>query len=79
MTSKLSGKTNAELVKLAQQIRTLPENQMPIGSFWLYTAKARKMLRQIDWAIFANIKQARLAAGNLVTSGYSGRQTKRKR
>ena len=76
----LTGKTNAELVQLAQQIRELPEYQMPSGSFWLYTEKARKLLRRIDWAIYENLKEARALAGNPIpTSGYSGRQTKRRR
>lgn len=62
-TVKLDGKTNAELVALKDKICADPENQMPAGSFWRFTAKTRKKLAEIDRAITNNLRAARLLVG----------------
>lgn len=61
-------------------IVAVPENKMPPGSsIYLYTAKARKKLDEIDRAITSNLRAARLVAGDTIDdSGYSGRQQKRR-
>lgn len=60
---KYAGKTNVELVALKNDLCSKPENQMPAGSFWRFTAPTRKKLDDIDRAITSNLRAARLLSG----------------
>lgn len=74
----IDNKTNAELLAMRGDIEAKPENQQT-GSIWRFTAKARKKLNAIDWAITRNLRLAKLARGECVNDeGYSGRQTNRR-
>ncbi|MBS1807515.1 MAG: hypothetical protein JST84_04920 [Acidobacteria bacterium] len=64
---------------MRRAIEAHPTNQTPTGSFYRYTAKARRKLVVLDWAITEQQKAKLRVAGKLVTSGYSGRQTKRRK
>lgn len=70
----------AELVAMRRIVESEPSNRMPAGSLYLYTPKARRKLDEIDRAIAEKSAEQRAAAGNPVpASGYSGRQTNRRR
>lgn len=78
----LHGKTTEELLAMIRQIEDDPKNQIPrgSGSIWLYTPKARKRLDQIALALALKTREKRKLAGEYVDeSGYSGRQSKRRR
>ncbi len=51
-----------ELQAMATPIKRIPENQMPKGSLYLYTPKARKKLDDIAWAIQQHIADNRMNA-----------------
>jgi hypothetical protein len=71
--------TTEELIAKAQAIRDDPKNKMPPGSFWLYTAAARKRLDKIAWEITYLLAEKRAANGDPVpTNGYSGRNSNRR-
>jgi hypothetical protein len=48
---KLSAKSFEELNEIRLAIENEPANQMPKGSFYLYTPNARKKLDDIAWAV----------------------------
>ena len=76
----LKGKTNSELIAIREEICSDSSNLNTPGGIFIYTAKARKKLDEIDRAITANIKEARSLSGNpVVECGYSGRQTNKRR
>jgi hypothetical protein len=77
---RLDGKTNEELVAMQSAIESDPRNQMPPGHLFLYTPQARKKLDEIARAITSNLREKRRLAGDPVDdSGYSGRQSNRRR
>lgn len=43
--------TTQELVAKGTEIRAMPENKNPTGSFQRYVPRARRKLEAIDWAI----------------------------
>ena len=77
---KLDGKTNDELVVLQAAIVADPANRNVKGGIYLYTSAARRKLDAITRQITHNLAEARAARGDPVdASGYSGRQSKRRR
>lgn len=77
---KLDNKTTEELLKLREEIESDPANKNTDGGIYLYTVKARKKLDAITEAITENLRQAKVARGELInTAGYSGRQANRRR
>lgn len=80
MKKKLDDHTTEELVAMRRAVEDDPANRNPTESIFIYTPKAMKKLRAIDDAITRKVAERRAAAGNPVpTSGYSGRQTNRRR
>jgi hypothetical protein len=77
---KLEGKTIRELADMVNAIANDPANRMPEGSFYLFTPSARRKMDTLDWRITHLMLEKRAAEGNpVVSDGYSGRQSKRRR
>lgn len=76
---KLDGLTNPELIALRERLAADPKNRnVDLGSIWIYKKDAMKKFDEIDRAITANIRAARLARGETINdAGYSGRQSNR--
>lgn len=72
--------SKAELLALQEQVEQDPENKAEAGSIFLHSGRARKLLENIATAISYHMADERAARGSPVpVSGYSGRQTNRKR
>lgn len=70
----------AALLALARQVEADPANRNPAGSVAIFTPAASRKLGAIAHAIAMHQADRRAAAGQPVpTSGYSGRQTNRRR
>ena len=71
---------NEELLAKIEAIESDPKNHNPEGSFYLYTAAARKRLDKLRMAVASNIRAAKIARGEYVNDeGYSGRNSKRRK
>lgn len=46
-----------QLVEMEAAMRIDSANKTPLGSFWLYTKKARKKMGEIAWAITYHLQQ----------------------
>lgn len=69
---KLHGKTTEESIESNQS------NREPPGSFYHYKPAVRQKLDEIDMAIAANVRAAKIARGEQISdAGYSGRKTRR--
>lgn len=69
----------AELLARQKTIESDAANQMPSGSFYKYTPKARRKLDTISREITHLMGEKRALLGNPVPcDGYSGRQTNRR-
>ena len=70
--------TIESLIATRRAIEDDPASKNPPGGAYIYTAKARAKLAQIDRQITALLAEERKAAGRPVpVDGYSGRQSKR--
>jgi len=75
------GRTTEELVGMRKAIEGLSESKnRDSSSIWIYSIEARRKLDRIDRAITENLRQGRIARGEVVDDqGYSGRQTNKRR
>ncbi|MCG3207249.1 MAG: hypothetical protein FOGNACKC_00849 [Anaerolineae bacterium] len=72
--------TLEELVAMEAKVSNDPanRNQVP-GSIYLHTAKARKQLEVIRWAITYKLQERREARGETINeAGYTGPKRKRR-
>jgi hypothetical protein len=75
---KLQNKTNEELVQMQNAIQSNPDNKAE--GLFLYTPEARKKLDAIARQITYNLSVKRAEEGNpVISDGYSGRQSNRRR
>ena len=76
---KLANKTTEELLSLRKKLCADPANKGSEGSIFLYNSKTRKKLDKIDREIQSQIRERRIARGEVVKDdGYSGRQCNRR-
>lgn len=67
----------AELQEMRRKIENDPANQMPPGSLFKFTPRARKKFDAIDWAITLHLRDKNDSPAK--DFGYTGRKTNRRR
>lgn len=77
---RLDGKTTEELLEMQKAIESDPDNKAARVGLYLYTPTAIKKLDEIARQITHNMAMKRAAAGDpVVSDGYSGRKSNRRR